>query len=73
MTRRAAQTLLRDRCALFNRRLVDINDELAALAARSRDLERALLQTMGQKLEAEFLLTQLEDRSHDKRHREQTQ
>jgi len=57
MTRRAAQTLLRDRCALFNRRLVDINDELAALAARSRDLERALLQTMGQKLEAEFLLT----------------
>lgn len=63
MTCRGMQALLGERCDQFNRRLVDINDELAALAARSRELERALIQTMGQKIEAEFLLKQLEENS----------
>jgi hypothetical protein len=56
--------LLRRRCDLLNRQLVNINDEFAALNMRTRDLERVLLQTMGQKMEAELLIAKLEEDPH---------
>jgi hypothetical protein len=52
---------LTERCSGFNEQLIAINDELAALNARSRELENVLLQTMGRKKEAAFLLQSIEN------------
>lgn len=53
--------LLEQRRAAFDAQLVAINDELAALGARARELEKVLLQTMGQKNEAVFLLDSIKN------------
>jgi hypothetical protein len=55
------KSTLETRLASFNAQLVSINDELAALHTRIRELDRVLLLIMGQKNEAEFWLKQLEE------------
>lgn len=59
MNGKQLKTLLAERRAGFNDQLVSINDELAALGARARELERILLLIMGQKNEDDFLLRSL--------------
>lgn len=55
------KSTLETRIAQFNTQLVSINDELAALHSRMRELDRVLLLIMGQKNEAEFWLRQPEE------------
>ena len=64
MNAAALRTMLAARCDLFNRQLVSINDELASLHSQTRSAERMLLEIMGQRREAMFLLERLEEPNH---------